>query len=145
MEMRRDSGRLLWGVGLLALGLMLLLGNFGFGSWIGWDRWWPLILIGVGLWIMLRRENTGEPVPVSPVGPAPAAAPLATLPSSSGPPSPGEAQHEAPRRRYPVGAIVLIGIGAAFLLDDVIGGNAFPAIVLIAIGVALVLRERSGS
>lgn len=121
MEVRRDSGRLVWGVGLLALGLLLLLSNFGFGSWFGADRWWPLILIGVGLWLMYRREDVGGSSPR------------------------GEAQHETPRRRYPVGAIVLIGIGVAFLLDDVIGGNAFPAILLIAIGVALVLRERSGS
>ena len=57
----------------------------------------------------------------------------------------GRPSEAVPARRYPTGAIILIGIGAAFLLEDVVGGNAFPAIVLIAIGVAVLLRDRSRS
>lgn len=41
-----------------------------------------------------------------------------------------------------MGAVILIGLGVAFLLEDVIGGDAFPALVLITIGIAFLLRER---
>ena len=116
---RRDSNRLVWGIVLLALGLMFLLSNFGYGWWFGWGRWWPLVLIGLGVWMFYRREGPTEP---------------AATPSEA-----------VPARRYPTGAIILIGIGTAFLLEDVVGGNAFPAIVLIAIGVAVLLRDRSRS
>jgi hypothetical protein len=119
---RRDSNRLVWGIVLLALGLMLLLSNFGYGWWFGWGRWWPLVLIGLGVWMLYRRERPAQPVPEIPPGGEP-----------------------VPARRYPTGAIILIGIGAAFLLEDVVGGNAFPAVVLIAIGVAVLLRDRSRS
>lgn len=129
MEARRDSGRLVWGILLLVLGLIFLLRNFGYGWWFGWGRWWPLILIAIGVVMLYRRSEWGAPA----APPAPAA--------------PGEPGTTAPvpeaRRRYPTGAIVLIGIGLAFLLDDVIGGNAFPALVLMAIGVAVLLRDRA--
>jgi hypothetical protein len=36
-------------------------------------------------------------------------------------------------------------VGLAFLFDEMVGGNAFPAFVLIAIGVALLLRQRAAS
>ena len=134
---RRDSNRLVWGIVLLALGLMFLLSNFGYGWWFGWGRWWPLVLIGLGVWMLYRREGPAQPVPGSPgtLQPGTPTDPAAMPPG-------GEA---VPARRYPTGAIILIGIGAAFLLEDVVGGNAFPAIVLIAIGVAVLLRDRSRS
>lgn len=59
--------------------------------------------------------------------------------------TPLEGEHKDARRcggAYPMGAIVLIGIGVAFLFGEVIGGDAFPALVLIAMGTAFLLRDR---
>jgi len=118
MEEHRESGRLLWGLVLVVLGLMFLLSNFGYGWWWGWGRWWPLLLIALGVWLLFRDAPPAQTPPPPEASPAPV------------------------RRRSPTGAIMLIGIGLAFLLEDVIGGRAFPAVVLIAIGVALLLRDR---
>lgn len=139
METRRDSGRLAWGVVLLVLGLVFLLSNFGYGWWFGWGRWWPLILIAIGVAMLYRREVPSPPSPAeTPPGASPAGAP-------PGAPSPEVSPAATAPRRYPTGAIILIGLGLAFLLNDLIGGRALPALVLIAIGVALLLRERRPS
>lgn len=140
METRKDSGQLLWGILLAVLGLLFLSRNFGYGTWFVWDRWWPLLLIVLGVVMLYRRSERAEPD----------AGAMAQPPAGTGQPAlPGEPVRPAPdqpapsRRRYPTGALILIGIGAAFLLDDIVGGNAFPAFVLIAIGLALVLRSRA--
>lgn len=138
---RRDGGHLLWGIVLLALGLMFLLGNFGYGTWFGWGRWWPVLLIALGVWLLYQRPEAAGPGTVP--APSPAAAAM-DLPAAPPAPAPAGGPAETTRaRRLPIGGIILIGIGAAFLLDDVVGGSAFPAIVLITIGVALLLRDRS--
>lgn len=133
---RRDGSRLIWGIILLALGLMFLLGNFGYSWWFGGMRWWPVLLIALGVWMLYQQRVAPAPAAAPPAAPS-GAPPGATEPGSVPPPSPA-----AGGRRYPTGAIILIGIGVAFLLDDVIGADVFPAIVLIAIGVALFLRDR---
>ena len=133
MDERRDSNRVVGGLVLLGLGLIFLLSNFGYFPSGLWGRWWPLILIAVGLIILLRRP---EPATIPPEPPFP---PGETPPGM--PPAPPAPPTTAHRRDFPTGAIILIGLGLAFLLEDVIGGNAFPALVLIAIGAALLLRD----
>ena len=133
MDERRDSNRVVGGLVLLGLGLIFLLSNFGYFPSGLWGRWWPLILIAVGLIILLRRP---EPTTIPPEPPFPPGETPPGLPPA--PPAPPTTAH---RRDFPTGAIILIGLGLAFLLEDVIGGNAFPALVLIAIGAALLLRD----
>jgi len=133
MDERRDSNRVVGGLVLLGLGLIFLLSNFGYFPSGLWGRWWPLILIAIGLIILLRRP---EPAAIPPEPPFP---PSETPPGL--PPAPPASPTTAHRRDFPTGAIILIGLGLAFLLEDVIGGNAFPALVLIAIGAALLLRD----
>lgn len=139
METRKDQGQLLWGILLVVLGLLFLSANFGYGTWFNWDRWWPVVLIVIGLGILYRRNERVEPgtasVSQTPTGPAEPALPAAGQPAVAD-------QAAASRRRYPTGAFILIGLGVAFLLEDVVGGNAVPAFILIAIGLALVLRSR---
>jgi hypothetical protein len=42
---------------LIVLGVLFLLGNMGILHGIG--RWWPLMLIGIGLWLVYRRQQRG--------------------------------------------------------------------------------------
>jgi hypothetical protein len=137
VESRRDSGQLVWGVVLLAVGLAFLLANFGYGAWFDWGRWWPLILIAVGVGILVRRSRepaSGQPAGVPP--PATAGGETTTVGGTT------TERLPAGRKNFPTGAVILIGIGLAFFLDDALGSNAFPALVLMAVGVALVLRSR---
>ncbi len=133
MDERRDSNRFVGGLMLLGLGLIFLLSNFGYFPSGLWGRWWPLILIAIGLIILLRRP---EPAAIPSEPPFP---PGETPPGM--PPALPASPTTAHPRDFPTGAIILIGLGLAFLLEDVIGGNAFPALVLIAIGAALLLRD----
>ncbi len=133
MDERRDSNRFVGGLALLGLGLIFLLSNFGYFPSGLWGRWWPLILIAIGLIILLRRREAAAIPSESPFPPG------ETSPGM--PPAPPAPPTTAQRRDFPTGAIILIGLGVAFLLEDVIGGNAFPALVLIAIGAALLLRD----
>jgi len=102
---------LLGGTVLLLIGVILLLRNLGYVP-RELDQWWPLILIVIGLGIVV-----GGP------GPAPAGAT-------------GER-----RRRAPVGGLVLIGLGIAFLVGRSLGPQNTGALILIALGLAFVVSR----
>jgi hypothetical protein len=49
------------GIILIVVGAVLLANNFGLVEW-GWMRqWWPVILIAVGLWSVLRPSRGDRP------------------------------------------------------------------------------------
>ncbi len=51
---------------LILLGVMFLLGNFGIlrGEWVG--HLWPLVLIGLGVWLLIQRSRPQPPSPGAP-------------------------------------------------------------------------------
>lgn len=53
---RRRSHSGFWGGAVLILvGSYFLLSNFGLLEWLHWDVLWPLILIVLGLYLVVRR------------------------------------------------------------------------------------------
>jgi LiaI-LiaF-like transmembrane region len=49
------------GIILVVLGCLFLANNFGLLEW-GWLRqWWPMILIGVGIWSILDNRRGDSP------------------------------------------------------------------------------------
>ena len=52
---------------LIALGVLFLLGQFNWFSWHVFQYFWPLLLIGLGVWLIVRRlhDSQGGP-PTSP-------------------------------------------------------------------------------
>jgi hypothetical protein len=50
----------------------------------------------------------------------------------------------ARRSRFPMLAAVLIALGAAFLLDDLLGPRSTWPLVVVAIGVVFLIRGRTG-
>jgi hypothetical protein len=54
---------------LIALGVMFLLGQFDWFSWHLFDYFWPLLLIGLGAWMIVRRmQEVQGPPPNGPQG-----------------------------------------------------------------------------
>ncbi|MBM2810356.1 MAG: hypothetical protein HW416_1115 [Chloroflexi bacterium] len=43
---------------LIALGILFLAGNFGLLGWFSWSLYWPLILIGIGAFMLWKRAQT---------------------------------------------------------------------------------------
>jgi hypothetical protein len=59
---RARPRHLVWPIILIGLGILLLLQNLGFLSWSLWDilwRFWPMILVLIGLELLLGRRNPG--------------------------------------------------------------------------------------
>ena len=52
---RSSDGRWIWGVFLLALGVLFLFHNFGLWAWFDFGRLWPLFLILIGVSILVRK------------------------------------------------------------------------------------------
>jgi len=56
----RRNEALLIGGALIAVGLFMLLGEFSWMSWVGWGMahmLWPLLLIGAGALLLVRRRD----------------------------------------------------------------------------------------
>lgn len=49
------SHRLFWGFMFLLVGILALLQNYGLSP-IDLDRFWPVFLVVIGLWIMLHHK-----------------------------------------------------------------------------------------
>jgi hypothetical protein len=62
-------GSIIWGGVLIVLGGLFLLDNLGLLPVRAWELFWPLLLIGLGVWtvIGLRRRNTKREVSVAEV------------------------------------------------------------------------------
>jgi hypothetical protein len=52
----RDTKKIIWGVFLIALGVMFLLERFGVWSFTHLGEWWPLILIVIGITRLVERR-----------------------------------------------------------------------------------------
>jgi len=48
---------------LIALGVLFLLGQFDWFSWHLFQYFWPLLLIGLGAWLIVRRLHYSQGVP----------------------------------------------------------------------------------
>ena len=53
------SPALFWGGLLVVFGVLLLLANLGVLNYIRWDVVWPILLIGVGVWLIVARIGPG--------------------------------------------------------------------------------------
>jgi phage shock protein C len=53
-DVRRNQN--LAGLILIGLGLVFLANTLGWFGWFGWQYLWPLVLVGIGLAILLRRD-----------------------------------------------------------------------------------------
>lgn len=49
----------LWGGVLVVAGVLFLLANLGFLNNVEWNLAWPVLLIGLGLWLLIARVGTG--------------------------------------------------------------------------------------
>ena len=45
------------GIGLVLLGLFLLVDRLGWFWWLNWGIMWPLFIVLMGLWVILRRRR----------------------------------------------------------------------------------------
>jgi hypothetical protein len=52
---RRSASGLWVGAFLILVGAYFLLSNLGFLDWLSWDLVWPVVLIAVGLYLVVRR------------------------------------------------------------------------------------------
>lgn len=108
---------------LIVIGALLLLRNLGQLP-ASLDRWWPVILILVGLWILFIKSTAVEPMPAPP---------------GSSPPPSSEAATSERRRHASTGGLVLVALGAALLVSNLLGGRSAGALIMIAIGLALLI------
>ncbi len=53
----RETKRIVWGVFLIALGTLFLVGHLGIFGWAGLAAWWPLILVAIGVVRVFERRH----------------------------------------------------------------------------------------
>lgn len=76
---------------LIGLGVLFLLGQVSWLSGRMFEFIWPLLLIGLGAWLLFRRMNAAPPLPTeATMPPAAAASPVAAAPPAENP----EAAHD---------------------------------------------------
>lgn len=56
MQPASDRNRFVIGIGIIMLGLYWLLENLGITWSVDIDRVWPIFLIAIGIWLLLRRR-----------------------------------------------------------------------------------------
>ena len=54
MQASRSGGSLYLGLALIGIGVIALANNAGY---IIWEVWWPGILIGIGVLLLIRNAN----------------------------------------------------------------------------------------
>ncbi len=54
----KQDNRQLAGIIILVLGIFFLLSNLGIISWFSLERFWPLILIAIGFFILFKRHES---------------------------------------------------------------------------------------
>ncbi len=50
------DARVTWGILIMVMGIVLLLQNMGLTRFIDWGKFWPLLLIGAGLALVIREK-----------------------------------------------------------------------------------------
>ncbi len=129
MVNEHERGRLFWGVALIIVGIAMLLSNLGYLPSILWEQWWPILLIVLGVIFIVRQFSSSASHRERPMD----SHSLEVATSSDVP-------RARERPRVSSAGLILIGLGVAFLLRGVLGVAIVPAVVLIAIGVAIILR-----
>ncbi len=129
MSVNRYSGSMLWGIVFILAGVAVLLSNLGYLPPNLWEQWWPLLLIILGLFLVIRR-STGLWAQWD----MPSSTPQADEPTTS------VTKRIRVRGRISTVGLFLIGIGIAFLLRGQLGEAVFPAFILITLGVVLLFR-----
>jgi hypothetical protein len=125
--MRVKISILIWGLLILAVGFIFLLGNLGY---IEVDvislllMYWPILLIIVGLSILfdaLFIYRTPANVEVQEQ-------------------KTGKEKAKRPHRGFPFAGIIVTGVGIAFLVNNFTRYDVFLPIILLSVGLAFLLR-----
>jgi hypothetical protein len=122
-------GRLYWGLGLIIVGIAVLLSSMGYLPPILWEQWWPILLIVLGGIFIVRQFSSSAAHRERPTDSHPLEASTSL-----------DVHRTRERPRVSSAGVILIGLGVAFLLRGVLGVAVVPAVVLIAIGLAIILR-----
>lgn len=55
-DSKEDSFPRWIGIGLVIVGIILLLDRMNLAWWLNWNILWPLLIILIGLWLLLKRK-----------------------------------------------------------------------------------------